>query len=205
MSCRNFIQGNTAQKWIWSRLLPRYTLKDSIEIYFIFFWVFLHFLLILEFYMNFWNCKRKWKIKNDVLYWAGLLLLAWPSGEIGPRALTLHTRCARSPRQVRTGRHTVAHSPTARRCPAGDEVFTVSSSEHPGWCRARWGGEVLTVEDRRRWGGGGAHRGGAQWRWRRSGGQQRGWWSPAVSRECTITPLLCHNWSDYRKIKITRT
>jgi hypothetical protein len=34
---RDFIQGNTSQKWIWSSLLPRSTLKDSIEIYFVFF------------------------------------------------------------------------------------------------------------------------------------------------------------------------
>jgi hypothetical protein len=45
---------------------------------------------------------------------------------------------------------TVAHSPAAMRWPANDEVFAASSSEHPRWRQTRWGGEVLTVEGRRR-------------------------------------------------------
>jgi hypothetical protein len=104
MSGMNFIQGNTAQKWIWSRLLPRYTHKDSIEIYFIFFPVLLYFLCILEVYTNLRNFKRKWKNKNSVhsdgpASAHGLALLAQPSQESSP----WRRRCARAERSHRAG------------------------------------------------------------------------------------------------------
>jgi hypothetical protein len=76
----------------------------------------------------------------------------------------------------------MARSPTARRWPAGDEVFAASLSEHPGWHRVRWGGGVLPVEGQRQCGGGGARSGGAQRWWRRSGDRRWGWWSPTARR-----------------------
>jgi hypothetical protein len=49
----NFLQCNNAQNRNWSSLCQRYTRKDYVEIYFVFFWVLLYFLHILEFYVNF--------------------------------------------------------------------------------------------------------------------------------------------------------
>jgi hypothetical protein len=54
----NFLQCNNAQKRIWSSLWKRYTRKDYIEIYFLFFQVLLYLLRILEFYVNFQKCKQ---------------------------------------------------------------------------------------------------------------------------------------------------
>jgi hypothetical protein len=49
---------------IWSSLLLTYTHKDSIEIYFAFFWASFYFLGILEVYSFFWKFKKKMKIRK---------------------------------------------------------------------------------------------------------------------------------------------
>jgi hypothetical protein len=61
---RNFIQGNNAQKRIWSTLLQTSTQEDYKEIYFILLWALLYFLWILEVCTNFCRFKRKRKIKT---------------------------------------------------------------------------------------------------------------------------------------------
>jgi hypothetical protein len=49
LSCKNFTGGNNVPNWLLSSLKPRSILKYSTEIYFIFFWVLLDFLWILNF------------------------------------------------------------------------------------------------------------------------------------------------------------
>jgi hypothetical protein len=74
-----------------SILLDRYALKDSLEIYSIFFQSLLYFLHILEVYMNFWNYKRKWYFKILgaqcwAALWPGFRPSSWPSSPVAQLA-----------------------------------------------------------------------------------------------------------------------
>jgi hypothetical protein len=63
MSYNNFTGGNIARKLILSSLVPKFTLKDSIKIYFIFSEIYLfsmHFRILLDFL----EIKKETKIKN---------------------------------------------------------------------------------------------------------------------------------------------
>jgi hypothetical protein len=51
---------------------------DSIEIYFVFFWVLLYFLRILEDYKNFWAFKRNKKTKEKCHTETGRTFGPWP-------------------------------------------------------------------------------------------------------------------------------
>jgi hypothetical protein len=97
----NVLQGNNAQKWIWSSLLQRSTQEDFKEIYFAFFWCLLFFLWILESEMNLLEIH----IGNDFRNWKTLIAprpafgprwqpaaLASPAGAAGPCARC--TMCA---------------------------------------------------------------------------------------------------------------
>jgi hypothetical protein len=105
----NFLQCNNAQNVIWSSLLPRCNQEYSTEIYYVFFWDLIHFLCILEFYMNFWNLNENEKSKNPVhsigrVSTQGCSLLVWPSGEsspAGPHRGPAQVHRNRSPRPVR--------------------------------------------------------------------------------------------------------
>jgi hypothetical protein len=106
-----------------SILLDRYALEDSLEIYFMFFWVVLYFLCIFEVYMKFWEYKRKQKFKTR----------AHSAGPQRGPASGL-ARSARPTRCVRCGalaRAVTAHSAADPVSPA-DEVSWGRRREHRG-------------------------------------------------------------------------
>jgi hypothetical protein len=145
----DFIQGNTVQKWIWSSLLSRSTLKDSIEIYFIFCWILLYFLHILEIYTNIWNFKRQQKTKNrGAQWWVGF---GQSPGTVG---LAQSGKQHAAPALRALSVITVSGSRVCRHGDAltGGKVFLVNTRRHPGWRRARLGRRRCTVEAGRRWG-----------------------------------------------------
>jgi hypothetical protein len=55
----NFLQGNKAQKGIWSSLLQSSTQEETKEIYFVFLQVLYNLLWNFEVYTNFWILNQK--------------------------------------------------------------------------------------------------------------------------------------------------
>jgi hypothetical protein len=127
-------------------------LKRIPKKYFIIFQVLLYFLHIFEVYLNFWNYKRKWKIKTRT-HSAGPNCGPRPS-VLGPAQLGKWPACwrdtTRSPRRERARGGAVVCSPATLWQRVSYQVWPTGTSRGTGWHQAGWWSVGLIGDGQRR-------------------------------------------------------